>query len=212
MNGQDVLLRHLASDPATFQGHTVFSGFTGALRDARGATGRDLASGAIMNEGHTCSWLGAVGYLILLDQIGTCFKPAGTGDLAGNTINRALSYFTDLSQDERSALYAMRCAFAHDYSLVNENPHTHVRTHHFIILSDPNFPVLRLPPQPWNGDYAVRDQDNATIVNVRALGDLVERICRELTDLARAGDLEVILPGGVEELTSRYGLRFRNQV
>lgn len=210
MNGQNALLQHLASEPVTVEGHTVFSGFTAALRDARGATGRDSATGIIVNPEHTCSWLGAVGYLILLDQIGTCFKPAGTGDVEGNTINRALYYFTDLPETDRIALYALRCAFAHDYSLVNEHPRSNERTHHFMILSDPNFPVVKHPPQPWNGDYALREQSNATIVNVRELGELLERIYRELVDLAKAGNLQVILPGGLTELTSRYGISFRN--
>ena len=212
MTEQIELLHHLASEPVSIQGRTVFSGFTAALRDARGATGRDPATGAIVNPEHTCSWLGAVGYLILLDQIGTCFRPAGTADVDGNTINHALSYFTDFSGADRIALYALRCTLAHDYSLVNEHPRTHRRTHHFIILSDPDFPVLRHPPQPWNGDYASQEPDNATIVNIRAMGELVEKIYRELLDLAKAGNLKIILPGGMSELTSRYGISFQTPI
>jgi hypothetical protein len=90
MTEQQALLHHLASEPITYQGRYVFSGFTAALRDARGATGRHPSSGAVVKPEDNCSWLGAVGYLILLDQIGTCFKPAGTGELRGNTIDSAL--------------------------------------------------------------------------------------------------------------------------
>ena len=211
MPEQTTLLQHLSSEPMTLQGHTVFSGFTAALRDARGATGRDPATGAIVNPEHTYSWLGAVGYLVLLDQIGTCFKPADTKDVVGNTINRALSYFTNLSEADRNAIYALRCAFAHDYSLVNENPNTNRRTHHFIILSDPSSPVLRHPAQTWDGDYETRDEDNATNVNVWALGKHVEDICLQLLDLANAGELDITLADGLKELTSRYGISFRRR-
>lgn len=210
MNEQDLLIQHLNSEPEIIDGHIVFSGFTAALRDARGATGRNLVTGIIVKPELTCSWLGAVGYLILLDQIGTCFKPHGDAVVEGNTINRALSYFTDLSTSDRNALYALRCAFAHDYSLVNENPHSQVRTHHFMILSDQNFPVVKHPLQSWNGDYALRTKSNATIVNVRELGEVVERVYRKLIDLAKSGNLQVILPGGFTELMSRYRITYLN--
>ena len=38
------------------------------LTDARGATGRDLDTGSVVSPDHTRSWLGATGYLILLDR------------------------------------------------------------------------------------------------------------------------------------------------
>jgi hypothetical protein len=211
MDEQHLLIQHLKSEPETIDDHVVFSGFTAALRDARKATGRNLITGEIESDDLTCSWLGAVGYLILLDQIGTCFKPDGKSDVEGNTINRALSYFTELQIDDRNALYALRCAFAHDYSLVNENPRTKVRTHHFMVLSDPHFPVVKHPAQAWNGDYSIRTKSNATIVNVRELGEIVERIYRKLIDLAKSGSLQVVLPGGLTELISRYRTKFLNK-
>lgn len=56
------------------------SAFCAALRDARKFTGRNLDTGGKLSEpscGDHGSWLGAIGYMTLIDQIGSCFKPKG---------------------------------------------------------------------------------------------------------------------------------------
>jgi hypothetical protein len=68
------------------------------------------------------SWLGALGYMVMLDQIGECFRPANATPLPNATPDfiKALTYFAEEIPDrERQALYALRCCFTHDYSLVN---------------------------------------------------------------------------------------------
>ena len=50
------------------------SSFWAALRDARCATGRNVETGTVVDEAKTGSWLGAIGYLMLLDQIGTAVR------------------------------------------------------------------------------------------------------------------------------------------
>jgi hypothetical protein len=67
-------------------------------------------------------WLGALGYMVMLDQIGECFRPTDADSPGAGTPDfiKALTYFADEVRDpERQALYALRCCFAHDYSLVN---------------------------------------------------------------------------------------------
>jgi hypothetical protein len=179
-----------------------FSGFMGAIRDARQMTGRVPDTGAkIDGQGHG-SWLGAIGYLALLDQIGSCFKQKNTETLSGNAINRALGYFTGLIQAEIDAIYALRCAFAHDYSLYNT--HTRQSLQHCFIVWEGQGPLVRFPTVPWDGDYNNLSPDRMTHINLEVLGDLVEDVYRRLVQLSQVDALEIILIGGADELVRRY--------
>ena len=65
------------------------------LADCRDVTNRDAQSGAVSPRAHSGSWLGAIGYLVLLDQIGGAVNhlhPRRTP--SGNSgVERALAYF-----------------------------------------------------------------------------------------------------------------------
>jgi hypothetical protein len=188
-------------------GYTRFSGFMAALRDARKFTKRDQDTGAKLLD-DTCgdhgSWLGAIGYLTLLDQIGGCFKPQGVNHVSGNTIVKALRYFGGLNEVEANAIYALRCSLAHDFGAFNINSHKPGLTHLFTLHQDPSFPLLHFPKTPWDGNINTFNRDNVTYVNLRALGDLVEAIYKELLTLAANSNLVIILPGGVMELCIKY--------
>jgi hypothetical protein len=57
--------------------------------------------------------------MVMLDQIGECFRPANATPVS-NTPDfiKALLYFTEgIPERAHLALYALRCCFAHDYSL-----------------------------------------------------------------------------------------------
>ena len=104
------------------QSITYFSGFVAALRDAGKFTARNQDTGMKIQDdscGNHGSWLGAIGYLALLDQIGGCFKPRNVAQIQGNSINKSLRYFYNtLPLPHVDAIYALRNAFAHDYSLI----------------------------------------------------------------------------------------------
>jgi hypothetical protein len=187
---------------------TRFSGFIAALGDARAATGRD-ENGAKRPGGYLGSWLGAVGYMSLLDQIGSCFKPKGVQIVTGNTIKKALTYFTNLTNNEIDSIYALRCAFAHDFSLYNINQRDQNLTHRFQVRQGPIGQIVVLPKIRWDGNYNNMTQDNETIINLELYGDLVEDICGKLKDMAKSGDLEIVLNGGAEELLKRYSFYSR---
>jgi hypothetical protein len=185
-----------------------FSGFTAALRDARKFTGRDQNNGKKLTEqnpGDLGSWLGAIGYMILLDQIGSCFKPKSSSIIEGNTIRKALKYFKNLPDPEIDAVYALRCAFAHDYSLYNipNNGNTSL-THQFGVCKSSDAPFVTLPQKQWDGNYENKNESNKTTINLEALGDNVEQICAQLFDLANKNELEVTLKNGSDELLQRY--------
>lgn len=152
------------------------------------------------------SWLGAIGYMTLLDQIGSCFKPRSHATIAeSRAICRALSYFSSLSRPEQLALYALRCAFAHDYSLYNIHKDP-LLTHRFVTNAALTGPVVILPTAQWNGIYSNFQSGTQTKINLRAFGDLIEDIARQVVQLAAQNDLEIILPNGSDELVVRYGI------
>lgn len=188
----------------------VISGFAKALRETRQATGRNPESGEKFEGQSQDSWLGAVGYMVLLDQIGICFKPRTVPTVDSNTIKKALRYFSILSDQEIDALYALRCAFAHDFSLCNINGKRPTLTHYFMIKNDSTGQVVTLPKKQWDGKFRMDDDfrwdDYTTIINLERFGDLVEDICIRLFQLANEDGLELIL--GPYELVQRYMFRF----
>lgn len=211
---KEILQRHFGPVIETDTGH-LFSAFRAALNDARLITGRSMDDGSLCEDPGprpVVIWLGTLGYMALLDQIGTCFKPTGAPDIRRNSIVRALKYFaSDLEDDQIDALYALRCSFAHDYGLnnvkkrkdgsVNPNgPH-----HSFTVIASIEAPLIALPSEPWNGDYLNEKRENATVVNLVLFCNLVEEVCARLIELQGLGQLEVILENGIGELKSRYG-------
>lgn len=130
---EEILSIHFGLTEIPSEGNIFTSGFIAALRDTRYMSGRDLDTGKIISErktGSPGSWLGAIGYMILLDQIGSCFKPKTSNEIKGNSIYKTLKYFTNLKDEEINALYAMRCALTHDYCLYNKSSNPQLN-HHF---------------------------------------------------------------------------------
>lgn len=182
----------------------VFSGFVKGLSETREAAGRDPSTGKKITGRDHASWIGVIGYMALLDQIGSCFKPKYSATVNGNSICRALNYFSTLSSQEIDAIYALRCAFAHDFSLYNINMEKPGLTHCFKVFGSSLDPLIELPKRPWNGDYQNKQPECQTAINLELLGELVEQICHKLFALAKANDLEVALSNGSDELLQRY--------
>jgi len=107
--------RHLYEcEPAA--GVKYQSSLIAILGDARGAADRNQ-EGRVKPNRRSQSWLGATGYLILLDQVGKTFKVNGAPDTFDHPIGLAISHFTPIQHEATiEALYALRCALAHDYS------------------------------------------------------------------------------------------------
>jgi len=201
MPSEIALKLHLLKAPPQ-NGIQFFSGFMAALGDARSATGRDDLGRSEYPLKHGC-WLGAIGYMALLDQIGSCFKPINRPKQNGNTITKALKYFTSLSDAEIDAIYALRCAFAHDYSLYNINNRPSL-THRFQVTAGGSLKLVDLPNIVWDGDYANKSPDNVTTINLESFGNMVESICSNIFTLANNNGLEVVLIDGTDELLQRY--------
>ncbi len=148
----------------------IFSSLTAALRDARQNTGRNLETGEDLDSNKnekSGNWLGAIGYLIILDQIGKCYKPKKSiqyKDLS--PIQRSLKYFTHHSDLEINAIYALRNGFAHDYSTSNSNAKYVSYQHQFTLLGFRSRKIVRLPQKQWNGFSDNKTKENMTIISL----------------------------------------------
>jgi hypothetical protein len=204
------IMTHLSYKPPA-DGVHLLSSFAAALRDARMVTGRDVSTGEVGDPNRCGSWLGALGYMVLLDQIGKSFKPVGVPvSKERQAFIRALHYFSRIEDAlEVDALYALRCAFAHDFSLSNAAKPRF--THHFLVGANHYDPLVVLPKQRWDGNRTTKRADTRTYVNLWALGNEVEASCKRLFDLANTDQLEIMLPGGATELVERYGLMIQEK-
>ena len=185
---------------------TYGSSLMACVWDARQATGRYHTSGDIRpgKELQAESRLGALAYLIMLEQVGECFqRSTGPGDSSKRWVARALRAFTDLPDPEIDALYALRCCFAHNYGLVNRHKTTSLR-HHFYLDRIEEDHVVQLPPRYWSGRIERISRYTRTVVDVRGLGDLAEGVLAQLRQLNARQELEIALPGKVPELLARF--------
>ena len=194
-----------------------FSSFSAVVRDARQATGRDLHTGQIMDAARTGNWLGAMAYLTMLDLVGTCFRPVPLPRASPHrsTIAKALTYFQPaLADDDILAIYALRCAFSHDYGLVNvgrsNDPEMQARLHHrFVLVDDDPTPLVK-PPAPvdrWDGDVlGPQRRRNVTRVNLRRLGQMAEHTVAVVQQASADRRLKIALAGGIKELYFRFSV------
>jgi hypothetical protein len=206
---KEVIKFHLTNSYIESSPLVFFSGFCGALKDARKMTGRNIITGEKDSSntfGHLGSWLGIIGYLSLLDQIGICFKRVNGPVLEANKsgIIKALKNFSPLNDSEINAIYALRNSFAHDFSLQNIHPRKVELTHHFNVNNSPTEPLTNLPIEAWDGKMETKSSNNITKINLQVLGDTVESLVTNLITLNNTGEIEIILIGGKEELVNRY--------
>jgi hypothetical protein len=191
-----------------------------ALRDARSVNQRDWRTGAVTVEDGGVSWMGALVYFALLDQLGKAVRskvrPAPSKEPA---LQRTLASFAperwamdDL--DRREAMYAVRNAFAHDYALVNVPPDhmTNKPRTMFVFHGASEGDVLRTPKgdaAEWNNEWTAEDiAGSETWVSLRLLGDMVEDVAAEVRRLNAEDELEIALDGGAAEMGLRYFLNF----
>lgn len=186
---------------------------TAALREVRGWTNRNKETG-LPNEvgsiGYLGHWLGATGYMTILDQIGKTYKIVNpvitTHPVYNNSIKNALKYFTDLTPRDVKAIVALRNAFTHDFSLFNIDLDNANNNFCFSVINNPIEPVVKHTSQEnkWNGDINAISPNHITTINLKTFGDLVENIYLKLIELNEADNLEIILNGKEVELEKRY--------
>ena len=196
----------LESHP-TKTGKKIESCLTAAIKEARQISGRNIQTGAIDLSKFPSStqWTGAMCYLIILDQIGKCYRPKAKSKRTDlSPIERALNYFTTLSEDEIAAIYSLRNAFFHDFSLFNSNSSKPKYQRTFSVLNSLTEKVVTLPKNQWDGDFINHKAGTTTYINLKALADIVEDIYKFLFILNADKQLILDLAGGENELLNRY--------
>jgi hypothetical protein len=206
---QDAIRAYLAPIDVRRQHHSCLDA---ALRDARGASLRDPTSGKPVDEvNHSRNWLGAVGYMIIIDQLGSALRPDSETDVTpvrrrASSFERCLRRFTHSSPQTISALYGLRCALAHDYGLINPPPDgADPSPQHRLFLLNPDEPALVTSPiRAWDGKLdPTPGPDRATSVNPRQFANEVEDLVASLRE-SPPGALRIALQGGVRELRLRF--------
>lgn len=210
MHDQYAIRRHLEGTTVEADGVQFFTGFALALREARSMTGRDPQTGQKLNSSQHLSWLGNLGYMVLLDQLGTCFCRKGHREKSRfNGFKGALREFTDLEDSHIEVLYALRCCLAHDFSLIAIDRDGRP-THHFRLVGGHEWPLATLPNRPWEGCLALRSSDDATTVNLEKFGDQAEEIVKTIRELNDTGQIQIRLRDGWYALIQRYAVSLAN--
>jgi hypothetical protein len=156
-----------------------------ALRDAAAAT----ATNGL--------WLGAVGYLIAIEQLGKTVAPVGSqtdrtrSEVAFRTC--LTDFRPDIEDPIRGALYALRCALVHSFGLINNNPGTD--KHHVFALTRSGSLVLETNnPRSGSLDEDVTLSQTSAVVNVDELRRTTESCVETARDLHNNGNLALV-PG-----------------
>lgn len=206
MNDIQAMGLHLKEEGTKDGNWFIASALVRGLWNARKETGR-TRSGEKINDADHGSWLGCVGYMILVDQIGECFLPRNRNPVqCSSDFQAALHHFTRLGSRTINALYALRCAFAHDYSLYNRHGKDASLQHRFQVTQGTTPLLIRFPKTPWDGNFKNRNPNCQTTVNLEKFADVVEGIYRRLLSLYDRRRLKIRLAGGAEELSQRYGV------
>jgi hypothetical protein len=194
--------------PVTVKGIKFRSSLEALLRDARGAAGRDLENGRIVHPDMSRSWLAAIGYLSLVDQMSKLLDiPVDLGNpdvKAATSFERLLIWDGEVLADEAAALYALRCATVHSYGLLNDSRGRTRRnknmtpeklhriedrersTLHMFELSAEGRDVVTLRNRLFPFLAALSDI-SPTSVDLRSMEDIVERLIGDLRSQHLAG-------------------------
>lgn len=188
-----IILDYLNFDqPFVFAGQKRNSTLIEALKASRAITKRNIETSQLdltLSNGHPGNWLGAIGYLTILDQIGSCFKNIDTDNKGDreNSIKYAVKSFAfefmDNDLKKLNALIGLRHAFAHDFNLVNINQGNASQQHRYAVSWRDSNTIIILPENKWDGIISEKDftrLDNITFANLYGLGNMVENIYRKL--------------------------------
>ena len=204
----------LSVDQPMSENPTRFSTISLLLKGARSLSGRNLQTGVyelrefnetnfINGTYHSFQFTGLIDYLILLEQVGSIFKPINKSTIDKNPIPRALGYFTLLESKKIESVVGLRNSIAHKFGLATESsPRNGSRK--FALSNNRNVAVIDLPQTPWNGDFSDKSDATTTIVYLHDLIDLIESVYQSIISENKCGNIEMTLEGGIAELYARY--------
>lgn len=186
-----------SSDP---NGLLLYLKFLCCTREARDLTGRNAINGEIIDHSKSANWAGACMYLILIDHIGEKFKKEGFISTSTGAFLLALQNFTSLTKHEIEIIYQLRNSFLHQFNLYNLPQNKKVDPRHFIVHR--GSPLITLPLVKFDGNLAGINTDNATLISLVEIGDMVEEMISNLKQLLKINQLIV----NTEIQGNRYSL------
>lgn len=177
------------------------------LRDARGAGGRDLDTGAIAVPDQSRSWLAAIGYLALADQISHLLEVPEAAGPSATPFEHLLVWDGRSTRCHAAALYALRCAFVHSYGLLNDPRDRRQRTNltsakgrsqrdlrprdrkliHMFALDAVGGPAVTLGSRGFTSDTPVAEIE-PTKIDLRSLADRIEGVVAHLRSVHLEND------------------------
>lgn len=187
------------------------------LRTARFLLGCDLETGEYKKENLNEEifvkklyisniFSGLANYLIFLETIGTIFKPKSVPiNNKENGIHKALSYFSDLDENQIVAIRTLRNSLAHNFSLAIKSNTNNRFTQKFILLHDDSIDeIIKLSTSRWGGDYSDKTNEKYTIINIKKLICLIEDIYTKVAYIASENELECMK--SKDELNTKYSI------
>ncbi len=152
------------------------------------------------------AWLAALGFLSFFDGVGGAVRSTLVSDVAKTTdVEKGLAHFTDVSPADALVLYALRCAFAHRYSLINVGKGSRAeRLHHaFVLVDDPDQEwLVTMPTMSWGGQDMLDLRGRQTKVNLAQLFAVAGRMRSRVVELHEEGHL--LLVNSSAETRRRY--------
>lgn len=122
--------------------------------------------------------------------------------MPGPAILRALKWWAPGVTDKGAkAIYALRCALAHDYSLFNPNPKDPELRHEFRLHRGTGA-LVQLPARPWQGDFT--QLHDPTTISLRVLGERVESVASAVMESHARGELRIAKGLSPDDLMQRY--------
>lgn len=170
------------------------SSYFAALSHGRSLTGRNSITGIIENSDKTGDWAGACMYIILIDHIGKKFKNSNKIISEKNSFLEALASFTTLTELERVILYQLRNSFLHQFNLYDIPKDKDYIPRHFAVNRGDT--LITLPTSDFDGNLNNISIENATIISLPKLCDLVEEMHKNILDCLDKNLLNAVIPSG----------------
>lgn len=219
MISKEYLEKFLSIDQPMEGSPIRFSTLALLLRGARKMAGRNIENGTYeskeLNEEnlleqtyHSFQFTSLINYLIFLEQVGSIFKPknknAPTGKGKENGIYRALSYYSNLGEDKKRSVIALRNSLTHKFGLATEaKPHSGFPVR-FSLSIVRNEKIVEVPTDEkrWEGDFSNKSEASLTTIYILDLLDLIEEIYLKIISGIKNENIQVLID--LNELKGRY--------
>lgn len=184
------------------------------LRNARKLAGRNIETGVYeMNEVnennfveqtyYSMQYTSLINYLILLEQIGSIFKPKEIDKIEKtNGIYCTLKYFSPLNQEKIDAIKALRNSLVHKFGLATEKKDKGAGSFKFLLSIKKNNKIVI--PKYWSGDFSDKSDNTLTTIFIPSFEDLVEGIYSNIVQDWELSKLEILPEVTINEIKARY--------